>query len=322
MLYAYCSCMILVRRCETEADERVSLEIYNAVWPREPVTMDEVRSFQAQARAWADHLAYVDGEPVGSGFVAARSERPELPFTLLTVLPSTRARGAGSALYRAVSTWADHQGATELEAVVEEDDTESLAFAARRSFVETERNGRMVLDLGFTEPASARPPEGIEIITWAERPELAPGIYEVYAEVMPDIPGQEADKVPPYDDWLGHHMRGTGDRPDATFVALARDQVVGYAKFSFNAAQPAVAFHDLTGVRRAWRGRGIAGALKRSQIAWARQEGYAELRTQNEMRNEPIRRLNERLGYRLEPGRVFLRGPVAPRRIVNATVVP
>jgi hypothetical protein len=29
------------------------------------------------------------------------------------------------------------------------------------------------------------------------------------------------------------------------------------------------------------------------------------------MRNEPIRRLNARLGYRPEPGRIFLLGPLA-----------
>ena len=53
----------------------------------------------------------------------------------------------------------------------------------------------------------------------------------------------------------------------------------------------------MTGVRRAFRGRGIAGALKRAEIAWAKQAGYETLQTNNEVRNEPIRRLNERHGY-------------------------
>ena len=53
----------------------------------------------------------------------------------------------------------------------------------------------------------------------------------------------------------------------------------------------------MTGVRRAFRGRGIAGALKRAEIAWAKQAGYERLQTNNEVRNEPIRRLNERHGY-------------------------
>jgi GNAT superfamily N-acetyltransferase len=106
-------------------------------------------------------------------------------------------------------------------------------------------------------------------------------------------------------------MQGPGDRPEATFVALAGDEVIGYAKFSLTSAQPTTAHHDLTGVKRAWRGRGVARALKATQIAWAKASGYEELRTRNEERNAPIRRLNEEFGYRPTIGRIYLKGPLA-----------
>ena len=67
----------------------------------------------------------------------------------------------------------------------------------------------------------------------------------------------------------------------------------------------------MTGVKRAWRGRGIARALKCAEIAWAMRAGYRQLETSNEVRNEPIRRLNARLGYRTAPGRVMMQGPLA-----------
>ncbi len=67
----------------------------------------------------------------------------------------------------------------------------------------------------------------------------------------------------------------------------------------------------MIGVKRAWRGRGIAGALKRAQIAWAKESGYERMQTANELRNEPIRRLNAQLGYREGFGRVEVRGPLA-----------
>ena len=72
-----------------------------------------------------------------------------------------------------------------------------------------------------------------------------------------------------------------------------------------------MAHHDLTGVKRAWRGRGIAGALKRKQIAWAKEQGYERLSTRNEERNAPIRKLNERYGYRPTVPRLTFRGPIA-----------
>jgi hypothetical protein len=39
--------------------------------------------------------------------------------------------------------------------------------------------------------------------------------------------------------------------------------------------------------------------------------GYRELHARNEQRNEPIRRLNARLGYRPGIGRVYVVGPIS-----------
>jgi len=148
-------------------------------------------------------------------------------------------------------------------------------------------------------------------VTWAERPGVEEEMYQVAREAYPDVPGEEDAEIAPFDEWLSMDMQGAGDRPEATFLALADGRVVAYAKLALSLARPAVAMHDMTGVRRAWRGRGIAGALKAAEIAWALEHGYERLETQNEERNEPIRRLNERYGYVVEPGSVTVRGPIA-----------
>jgi mycothiol synthase len=299
--------MIEIRPCADEADEQASLEIYNTVWPWDAVTMGEVRSFASQAREYADFLG-----PGGSVAVGIMPTRPDVAYVLLTVLPEARCNGLGNTLYQTVSGWLAERGVHEIDAPVPEDDTHSLAFAERRGFHEVERNGRMILDLTQLDPPPVDPPGGIEITTWAERAELARGLYDVACEAYPDVPGDRDRLMEPFEDWLAHDMQGSGDLPEATFVALDGHEVVGYAKFSLTAAQRTTAHHDMTGVKRAWRGRGVAGALKRAQIAWAKQRGYERLATQNELRNEPIRRLNERLGYRPAPGRVTMRGPLAP----------
>jgi hypothetical protein len=51
--------------------------------------------------------------------------------------------------------------------------------------------------------------------------------------------------------------------------------------------------------------------LKAAQIHWAIANGYTELHTRNEQRNEPIRRLNARLGYQPGTGRIYLVGPLS-----------
>ncbi len=298
--------MLEIRPCADDADLELSLTIYNAVFPSEAVTMDEVHSFISQTLDYGDFLG-----PGGSVAVGVMPQRPDVAFVMLGVLPEHRRRGVGTALYREVSAWLAERDVHRMGTPVAEDDKESIAFAKRRGFQEVERNRRMILDLTTLRPPPVDPPAGVEIITWAEQLDLARGIYEVACEAFPDVPGSEDELMEPYEDWLAHEMQSSGDLPEATFLALVGSEVVGYSKFSLTAAQPTTANHDMTGVKRAWRGRGIAGALKRAQIAWAKEQGYERVATQNELRNEPIRRLNERLGYRAAPGRIIFRGPLA-----------
>ena len=306
--------MLDVVPCKNEQDEQVSLDIYNAVWPHDRVSLDEVHSFKASVRDSTDLIARLDGTAVGSGFGAILPHRPDRVFTLVTVLASERRRGAGGALYGALSAWAAERGLAELEVPVLDNDAESLAYAQKRGFVEERRELGVVLHLAEIDAPAVEPPDGVEIVSWAERPELARGMYAVSVEAVPDIPGSEDEEMEPFEDWLAHDMQGSGDKPEATFVAVAGDEVVGYAKFSLTAAQPTVAHHDLSAVKRAWRGRGIARALKATQINWAKANGYTELHTRNEQRNEPIRRLNARFGYRPGIGRIYLVGPLADER--------
>ena len=78
-----------------------------------------------------------------------------------------------------------------------------------------------------------------------------------------------------------------------------------------SSTDPTRAYHDLTAVKRAWRGRGIARALKSAQIGWAKANGFEQLKTTNDERNTAMRRRNEQLGYRPWIGRIFMRGPPA-----------
>jgi predicted GNAT superfamily acetyltransferase len=61
--------------------------------------------------------------------------------------------------------------------------------------------------------------------------------------------------------------------------------------------EPTKAEHGLTVVRRDWRGRGVAAALKERQAAWAVANGLRELVTWTQTGNENMQAVNDRLGY-------------------------
>jgi mycothiol synthase len=298
---------------EIGEDELPALvQVMRAAQPRSDNTVSGFVSWRDQAEAMVWWLCEEDGATIGAGFALTGWHTP--PHRAIggaLVVPASRGVGVGTAILEAIVRWARERGATELDGAIAEEDAPSIEWARRRGYVETGRDSRLVLDLTAIEAPSADPPAGIEIVPWASRPELAKGLYEVVLEAAPDIPGNEDDEIGTMEEWLARDMGSTGDDPRAIFVALAGDEVVGFAKFSLLPDNDERAFHDLTGVRRAWRGRGIAAALKRTQIAWAKENGYSSVQTSNEVRNEPIRRLNERHGYVVEPGSVFVRGSIA-----------
>jgi GNAT superfamily N-acetyltransferase len=302
--------MIEVRLSTTAADDALSGEIYNTVWPEYAYAPEDAQAFKESMHDADDHLALLDGAVAGSAFTAVRPDRPQIVFGLVTVLEQYRGRGVGTALYDAVSRWAAARELTTLEGVVAEDDAVSRSFVEKRGFHTTERYERMVLQLADVADVAVAAPEGVEVTLWRDGDGLATGIYEVAAEAYPDTPGAEDDVLEPFDVWLEHDLRRFDSR-GATFVALARNEVVGYAQLTSTAARPGVGAHAFTAVKRDWRGKGVAGALKRAELAWAKTQGFQQLVTQNEERNEPILRLNERLGYRPGKARLFVTGPLS-----------
>jgi len=265
---------------------------------------------QAEAMVWL--LAEADDEAVGAGYaLTGWHTPPHRAIGAALVVPEHRRHGTGDEIRAALERWAAEHGATELEGPVAEDDEGSIAWASARGYEEIGRNSRMVLDLSMTETPEVSPPPGIEIVTWAERPELAEGLWEVAREASPDVPGEEDTDIGSFEHWIEADMRGVCDRPEAVFAAVEDGEVLGFAKLAFSPERTDRAFHNLTGVKRAHRGRGLATVLKATQIAWAKQHGFASLQTANEVRNAPIRHLNAKYGYVLEPGNVIVRSVIA-----------
>jgi mycothiol synthase len=293
---------------KSDADLEVMVAVRTAVAPDlSPPKIESLRHNLDSNAELSYVIALLDGQPAGCGFVEL--EHAPLAAVQVDVVPSLRGRGVGTALLADVSEHAAEHGKNELQGEVRQNDAESRAYFERRGYQCVGGEQAVALDLAAHEPLPVEPPSGIAIVSRAERPELAEGMYEVAREAEQDIPGATPDRS--FEIWRAREIDRPTRDPAFTFIALADDEVVGYAGMEAHGSD---VFHGLTAVKRAWRAKGVAIALKRSQIAVAKQRGFARLVTESEERNTPMRRLNEKLGYLPEPSlsTVVLRGPLLP----------
>ena len=196
------------------------------------------------------------------------------------VLPEYRCRGVGSELVRALSEHGRALGRNGVNSFVEWHDEPSIRFAEKLGLAEVDYQLEQVRLVG----AEAEPelPTGIEVVAIADRrDELLAKAWPVAQQGYEDMPLPGA-VTHPRESWL----RDEATRPDGTFVAFDGGELVGYAGMTDHANGDATAEHGLTVVRRDRRRRGIARALKLSQLHWASSTGVVELITWTQKGNE------------------------------------
>jgi GNAT superfamily N-acetyltransferase len=288
----------------TDADLEAMIHVRRLVTPEARPTVENLR-FNLESKPELDYLvARLAGEPVACAFVEAWTA-----FAVgdVAVVPERRCRGIGSAMFAEISERGRRFGKDTIQGEVKENDAESRAFFERRGFVQVGAEKAVVLDLDGVQPPEVDPPSGVRIVSRAEEPDRLEGMYAVGVQAEEDIPGSSG--VQTFEQWRAHEIDKPSRRPEFCFIALAGDEVVGYAGLMVFGDE---AHHGLTATRRDWRRRGVASALKRAEIAAAKRAGFRRLVTESEERNEPMRRLNEKLGFVPSPEMsvVVMRGPL------------
>jgi GNAT superfamily N-acetyltransferase len=176
-------------------------------------------------------------------------------------------------------------------------------FAERFGFREIDRQVEQVKTLG-AEPDPPAFPDEIEVVSIAERPDLLREAYPLaqqgWADMALDGPAHIS-----LDFWL----RYEATLPEGSFVALADDEIVGFSGLVEH-DNAGVAEDGLTVVRRDWRHRGLAIALKRKELAWAAEHGFREVVTWTQLGNDGMRRVNELLGYEYRDVSITMLAPL------------
>ncbi len=300
----------------SDEDYAMMVAIVNRVWPDYPDTVAEWQHrdrTRAAKLKWQRYLAFLDGEPVALATYRQMlwMYHPRKFRISVNVLPEHRRQGIGTALYQHLLQELIPHDPIELMAVTREDYEESVRFLQHRGFQEVQRQWESILEVASFDPtpfagvAEKVAAQGIQIRTVRELesdPERDRKLYELEAALDEDVPSPEPSTMPEFEEWQ-KVWDDPSLLPDGWFVAVHGDQYVGMSALWGSQASRDL-YTGLTGVRRAYRRKGIATAMKLRAIAYAQATGAPRIRTWNEVNNQGMLSINERLGFVRQPASI------------------
>jgi len=300
----------------SDADYAAAVRVVNAVYPEYIDTVEDWRFEDAhraphiQMRRW---LADLGGAPVAYGNYS-QSEgmyHPHKFSVFVAVLPAHQGQGVGAALYDEIGSAVERLDPISLRARTREDMARSMRFLRDHGYQEDMREWESRLDVEAFDPApyagheAALRAEGIRIATLADLLERDPDCREklwvLDQELTRDVPHPEPHTPITREAFAAWVFSNPNFLSEGYFVALDGAHYVGSSALWASLADPTELYTGLTGVRRAYRRRGIALALKLRDIAFARQRGVRVIKTWNEKHNRGMLSINEALGFVKQP---------------------
>lgn len=232
-----------------------------------------VRGVEATRRSitGSQWVAVAGGEVVG--WVAARGHT----ISLLHVHPGHRRRGIGSELLAEALRHVRPPARIFAQ-------PECLEFARRHGFAPSREVRYSALELRDFPRTPSELPRLREVDPVA--------LYRAYAEATADEPGDVPPEPMPYGAWRDEFWDNPDVDAEAGTVAVLDGRPVS---FTFLLRDGDRAWSDMTATLPAYRGKGLASAVKRAALS---RTGARVAYTSNDAANGPMLAVNARLGYR------------------------
>ena len=238
-----------------------------------------------------------DGELIGWAYAGLNTFAPTdtAGFAGIVVASGARRGGVGAALWESVSAHIDAIGVRRLVAHSEADD-DSMRFPRTRGFALTATQTSLAVDPRTIARPTSLPP-GVELRPFRSFVDDPEPVYNADRESILDEPGAEDFSGVTFETWLRHHWEHPDSDRDLGLVVLVDGEIAGMT-FLMTDRERGRALNGGTGVRRAYRGRGLGLLMKQSSLAAAAEVGIVRVVTQNDETNAPMIAINERLGYK------------------------
>lgn len=227
--------------------------------------------------------------------------------------------GIASRLYETVMQALDPLQPISVASWARADMTSLTSFLTHRGFEPTNQMFTSSVDLRAFEAerwhsrVTAAERDGLQVRSFealgVDDPIVRRKVYELWCDVRQDVPipdGEVLSEPMDVETFWQQMTAGPALMPAGFFIAVQREEFVGMSQLWLSPVDD-VLRTGLTAVRRAYRRRGIALALKVRALSYAQALGYRQVVTDNAAVNEGMLAINGALG--------FVRNPVWTRYV-------
>ncbi len=292
-----------------EDDIPALVEIWNQLnpdWPRS--VTDQIDNYQKHDpkyhyQAWvAEDKDKVIGTAQSEHSVS--SFHPRKFLIEIYLHPDWHGQGTGKKLYEQILQDLNPFDPLNLRVQVRESSTRALEFFADRGFIETKRDWISTLEVA---KADLNPYEGLEselnkqgitIKSLAEidDPDKFQKLHAVFSETRLDVPRSDPATPISFEFFMNSNIQAPEFDPRLFWVALYNQNFIGFTGL-YPITNSTSLDQWLTAVKREYRGKHIALALKVRSIQYAKEHTYTHIRTDNDSRNAPMIAINNKLGF-------------------------
>jgi mycothiol synthase len=299
-------------RLFNEADTQAIVPIWNILNPDWPTSVEEVLDdYRKHDPKYLrqNYVAESDGRVIGVSEYdqSVSSYHPQKFLLTLYVHTDFHGQGVGKALYEKVLENLQIHEPISLRVQVRESSSRALRFFAERGFVETKRDWVSVLDVASCDlssyygPGSTLTSQGITFTNLAELQksdsDALRKFHELFSEVRLDVPRSDPATPIAYDYFVDNVINAPDFDGRLFLVALEGENYIGFTGM-YPVAHTTMLDQWLTGIKREYRKRNLALALKVRAIQLAKDNGYTSIRTDNDSTNAGMLAINEKLGFK------------------------